>query len=235
MLHKIHCHNLEIDSSSSHSKQSEKKRGVCRWTCRKWTLTFLALFARENTCFATANFQPYLWTNSQLPKFLRQSPPNEKKVGCGSQWMWGFGAYVARWFVFWFQVSCSSYYKTSDILVGFQKNHLRGVVVHLPVVARSLKGFFKKHAGGQCSLDVVKRSNLPWTQGADERDGGHGRAVNRAALAVRSPRKSVRRRHFWEMVRVEELKSWSYEVVQTHRFIVWQHSWTWFDEWLPAI
>lgn len=32
--------------------------------------------------------------------------------------------------------------------------------MHLPVVARSLKGFFKKHAGGQCSLDVVKRSNL---------------------------------------------------------------------------
>lgn len=78
------------------------------------------------------------------------------------------------------------------ILVGFEKNHLRGVVVHLPVVARSLKGFFKKHAGGQCSLDVVKRSNLHvrfgWTSKPNQRrvgelsertiemvgEGGHG-------------------------------------------------------------
>ena len=109
-------------------------------------------------------------------------------------------------------------------LLDFQKNKKtprRGVVVHLPVVARSLKGLKTRGLSvfpwcGQtvkpaCQVWLglqAQPATSPWTQGADERDGGH---EPRGTGSEVSPEKREAKAFLGdgESWRVEELKSWS--------------------------
>ena len=159
-------------------RNSRKKRGVCRWTCRKWTFCivcqgkhifyhsrFSAISKKKELNGATLSSQNF----SGSPRQMRRKW-GAALSGCD---VWICLVHMLPDGLFSDSRFPVPHTTKHPILVGFQTNHLRGVVVHLPVVARSLKGFFKKHAGGQCSLDVVKRSNLHvrfgWTSKPNQR------------------------------------------------------------------